>query len=97
MVHSIQRADVMAVENDLVFQLVPVLLDMVVLDHDDYHLYFIEELVEVQNLVLHNLLLCEEWVESLERTSQVALLDVKHLKSGTLTNVIYILLIGESV
>ena len=50
MVHTLQRADIMAVEHDLPFQLVPVLLDVVVLHHDDHHVDLREELVEVEHL-----------------------------------------------
>ena len=66
----------MAIKNNLALQLIPVLLDVVVLHHDDNHIYLIEELIKVQNLVLHNLLLSEEGIESLQRTCQVALLNV---------------------
>lgn len=37
MVHPLQRADIMAIQHDFAFQLVPVLLDVVVLHHDDLH------------------------------------------------------------
>ena len=93
----LQRADVMAVEYNLPLQLVPVLLDMVVLDHYDHHVHLAQELVEVEDLVLDNRLLGEEGVESLERTGEVALLDVEHLKGRALADVIDILLVGEAV
>ena len=63
MVHPLQRADIMAVEHHFPFQLVPVLLDVVVLHHDDDHVHLREELVEVEELVLHDGLLGEEGVE----------------------------------
>ena len=87
----------MAIEHNFAFQLVPVLLNMIMLHHNDHHIHLIEELVEVQDLVLDNLLLGEEGVEGLERTGKVALLDVEHLEGGAFTDVIDILLIGESV
>ena len=65
MVHPFQRADIMAVEHHFAFQLVPVLLDVVVLHHDDHHVHLREELVEVADLVLHDGLLGEEGVEGL--------------------------------
>ena len=68
MVHTLKRADVVAVEDDLAFQLVPVLLDVVVLHHDDHHIHLAEELVEVKNLVLDNLLLGKERIKCLQRT-----------------------------
>ncbi len=98
MVHVLlDRADVMAIQNDLALEFVPVLLDVVVLDHNDHHIHLGEELVEVENLVLDNLLLGEEGVEGLERTGEVTLLDVEHLKGRALADVIDILLVGEAV
>ena len=87
----------MAIQNHLALELVPVLLDVVVLDHNDHHIHLGEELVEVENLVLDNLLLGEEGVEGLERTGEVALLDVEHLEGRAFADVIDILLVGEAV
>ena len=50
MVHPLQRADIVAVEHHFPFQLVPVLLDVVVIHHDDNHVHLQEELVEVEHL-----------------------------------------------
>ena len=98
MVHVLhERADVMAIQNHLALKFVPVLLDVVVLDHNDHHIHLGEELVEVENLVLDNLLLGEEGVEGLEGTGEMALLDVEHLKGRALADVIDILLVGEAV
>ena len=87
----------MAIQNNLTFQLVPVLLDMVVLHHDDHHVNFIQELIKVQNLVLHDFFVGEERVEGLEGTSEVTLLDVDHLEGGAFTDVVYVLLVSEAV
>ena len=87
----------MAIKDYFSFQLIPVLLDVVVLNHNHHHINFAEELIEVQDLVLHNLLLSEERVEGLEWTGEVALLDVEHLEGGTLANIIHVLLIGEAI
>ena len=65
----------MAIQNHLSLELVPVLLDVVVLDHNDHHIHLGEELVEVEDLVLDNLLLGEKGVEGLEGTGEVALPD----------------------
>lgn len=97
MINAFEGADVVAVEDDLALELVPVLLDVVVLDHDDHHVNLAEELIEVQNLILHNLFLGEEGVEGLERTGQVTLLDVEHLEGRTLADVVHVLLIGEAI
>ena len=97
MIDTVQGADIMTIENDLALQLVPILLDMVVLDHNDHHFHLAEELVEVQYLVLHNLLLGEEGVEGLEGTGEMALLNVEHLESGTLADVVHILLIRQAI
>ena len=98
MVHVLlERADIMAIQNHLALELIPVLLDVVVLDHNDHNIHLGEELVEVENLVLDNLFLGEEGVEGLERTGEVALLDVEHLEGRALADVIDILLVGEAV
>ena len=98
MVHILaNRADVVAIQNHFTSELVPVLFDVVVLDHNDHHIHLGEELVEVEDLVLDNLLLGEEGVEGLERTGKVALLDVEHLEGRTLADVIDVLLVGEAV
>ena len=64
-----QRADIMAIQNYFTLQLVPVLLNVIVLHHDNHHIHLAEELVEVQNLVLHNGLVGEEGVEAREGAS----------------------------
>ena len=58
----------MTVQNHLAFQFVPILLDVIMLYHDDHHINLGEELIEVQNLVLHNLLLRKERIESFQGT-----------------------------
>ena len=55
----------MAIQHNFALQLIPILLDMVMLDHDNHHIHFVKELVEIQDLVLDNLLLGEERVEAL--------------------------------
>ena len=80
MVYSLQRTDIEAVEDYLALQLIPVLLDVIVLNHDDNHIYISEELIEVIVLVLGNLVAYEEWVVALERTCEVTLLKFEHLE-----------------
>ena len=65
MIYSFKRTDVMAIQDHLTLQLVPILLDMVVFHHNNNHIYLVQELVEVQNLVLHDFLLSEEGIEGL--------------------------------
>ena len=50
-IYTLQRANVLAVENHFAFQFVPILLDVVVFHHDDHHIHLIQELVKVQNLM----------------------------------------------
>ena len=97
MIHAIQVEDVAAVKYNLAFQLIGIGLDMIMLHHHHHHIDLGEELVEVENLILHNLLLGEEGVEGLEGTGEVALLDVEHLEGGAFAHVIDVLLVGESV
>ena len=91
------RADVVAIEDNLALELVPVLLEVVVLDHNDHHIHFVQEPVEVEDLVLHDFLVGEEGVEGLEGTGEVALLDVEHLEGRALADVVHVLLVGEAV
>ena len=79
-----KRADIMAIQNDLAFQLVPVLLDVIMFNHDDHHVNLVEELVKIKNLVGNDFLVGEEGVEALQRAGEVALLDVKHLEGRAL-------------
>ena len=98
MIHPLpRRADVVAVEDDLAAELVQVLLDVVMLDHDDNHVHLVQEAVEVEDLVRNYGLVGEEGVETLQRTGEVALLDVEHLEGRTLTDVIDVLLVGDSI
>ena len=97
MIYPFQRADVVAIKYDLPLQLLPVLLDVVVLHHDHHHIHLVQELVEVQDLVLHDRLLREERVEGLQRPGQVTLLDVQHLQGRALADVIHVLLVGQAV
>lgn len=52
MINSFQRTNITAIKDDFTFELVPVLLDMVVFDHNDHHVHVVDELVEVAVLVL---------------------------------------------
>lgn len=80
MIHSLQRTDIEAVEDYLALQLVPILLDVIVLDHDDNHINIGEELVKVVILVNCDLVAYEEGVVALERTCKVTLLEFEHLE-----------------
>ena len=81
----------MAIQNHLIFQLVPVLLDMVMFHHDDHHVDFVEELVEVKDLVRDNFLFSKERVEALQRTGQMTLLDIEHLQGRALTDIVHVM------
>lgn len=69
----------MTIEDNLALKLVPILLDLIVLHHDDYHIDISEELVEIVILVLHNVFLDERIID-LERTGEMALLAFEHLE-----------------
>ena len=47
MVHAFQRTNVMTIEDNFALEFVPVLLNLVVFYHDDYHIDIGEELVEI--------------------------------------------------
>ena len=97
MIHPLQRTNIVTVKDDLTLQLVPILLDMVVLDHDDHHVHFIKEAVEVKNLVLNYFLFSIVRVEALERPSEVALLAFEHLEGGRFADIVHILLVSDAV
>lgn len=80
MINSLLRTDVEAVEDHFALEFVPVLLDVVVLDHDYYHINICKELIKVGELILGNLVVLKEWVVALEWVCKVALLKFKHLK-----------------
>ena len=65
MINTLYWADVVAIKYNLAFELIPVLLNMVVLDHNDHQIYLFQELVKIQNLIGYNRLLREERIKSL--------------------------------
>ena len=89
--------DIMAIKNNSALELFPVLFDVVVLHHDHHHIHLIEELVKIQDLVLDDSLLRKEGIKSLERTSEVAFLDVQHLQGWALTDVIHVFFVGQAI
>ena len=65
MVHVLlDRADVMAIQNDLALEFVPVLLNVVVLDHNDNHIDLGEELVEVEDLAQNKFFVKEKIIST---------------------------------
>ena len=80
MINTLQRTDIEAIKDYLTFELVPVLFDVVVLNHDDYHINISEELIKVIVLILCNLVANEEWIIALQWTCEVPLLKLKHLE-----------------
>ena len=69
MINTFERTDVMAVEDDLALEFVPVLLDLIVLNHNDYHIEIGEELVEIVVQILNNVFLDERFI-NLKRTDE---------------------------
>lgn len=86
-----------AVKNDLSLKTLLVIKDMLMLDENDHHVNVLEELVEVGVLVLSDPVVLEERVVTLERSCKVTFLSLKHLEGRGLSEVIYILLVGETV
>mgnify|MGYP007026762640 FL=1 len=97
MIYILKRADVEAIKNYFTLELVPVLFDVVVLNHDDNHIYIGEELIEVVILVFCDLIADEERIVALERTGKMTLLKLEHLESWRLTIIIDILLISKTI
>lgn len=86
-----------AVKNDLSLKTLLVIKDMLMLDENDHHVNVLEELVEVGVLVLSDSVVLKERVVTLERSCKVTFLSLKHLEGRGLSEVIYILLVGEAV
>jgi len=86
----------MAVQNDLPLQFVPVLLDMVVLDHDDHHIHLAQEFVEVEHLTTDHLPV-KQGVIGLEGLREVALLALEELERRALADIVDVLLVGKAV
>ena len=96
MIDVFQRADIMAVQDDLAFQLVPAALDLVVLDHHHDHVHVRKESIEIVILVLHDILV-DERVVDLQRLGQMTFLAFEQLQRRAFADVIDILLVGEAV
>lgn len=71
----------MAIQDNLALH-IPVLLDVIVLDHKDLHIHLIKEQVKIQYLVLHKDSVCEEGIDGLERTGQAELRVITQFVSG---------------
>lgn len=97
MIHTLKRANIEAVKYNLALQLIPVQLDVVVLNHDDHHIHVVDEIIEVVELVLCNLVVLQEWVVALQWTGKVTLLQFQHLESGRLAIIVNILLICKAI
>lgn len=96
MINSLLLDDVAAVEDDFAAEFVGLLLDFIVLDHDDNEVNIIEERVEVMELVGDDVLL-DEGIVALEGTGKMALLGLQQLECGAFAAVVNVLLIGEAV
>lgn len=97
MIHPNQRTNVETVEHDLAFEFIPILFYVIMLDHNHHHVNILQELVEVRVLVRGNLVVIKKRIVALERPSEVTLLCLKHLECWRLAEVVYILLVGETI
>ena len=76
MITIIQRANVLAVEDNLALKFVPVMLDLIVLDHYDDEVDVCEECIKVVVLVRDHILL-DEGVIDLQWFCEVTFLTLK--------------------
>ena len=86
----------MAVKDHLALQFVHILFDLIMLDHNDYQITAVDELIQVMHLV-GNYILCNEGVIALKRSCQMMTLRSKKLKGRRLSHVIHVLFIGKAV
>lgn len=92
-----QGADVEAVKDNFAFEFIPILLDVVMLDHDDNHVNVAEELIKIMELILCYLMVFEERVIAFEGARKVTLLGLKELEGRTLAEVINIFFVGQAI
>ena len=78
-IRPLQRADVVAVEDDLAAKFIPTLLNFIMLDHDDDKVDVIEEVVEVMILVRDDVLF-DKGIIDLQGFGQVPLQTFKQLQ-----------------
>lgn len=97
MKYFLKRTNIAAIKDNHILELIPVLLDMVMLNKYNNHVNVLEELVEVGVLVLGYPVVLKERVITLEWPCEVTLLRLKHLEGRGLSEVIYIFLVGEAV
>lgn len=79
MVHFLHvlGADVAAVENYLATKSIKILLDVVVLYHDNHHVDVFEKCLKIRKLVLGDFPIFEEWVIAFQRTGKMPFLGFK--------------------
>ena len=63
MINPFQWADIVAVEDDLPLEFVPIALDLVVLDHDYYKVDVVQECIKVVILVGNHIFFDERVVD----------------------------------
>ena len=86
----------MAVQYDLAPELVPVLPDLVMLDHYHHKVHILQESVKVV-ILIGNDIFPYQGVIDLQRFREMPLLAFKQLQGGTLPDIIHILLVGKAV
>lgn len=62
MINAFKWTNIETVKNNLTFEFIPVLFDVVVLNHDYDHIYIVDELIEIRELVLRDLVVFKEWI-----------------------------------
>ena len=74
MINAFKRTDIEAVKNNLALQLIPISLNVIMLNHNNNHIYINKKLIEVIVLIFCNLVSYEEWVITLKWTCKMILL-----------------------
>lgn len=96
MIYPFNRANVVAVKDDLASEFVPIALNLVVLNHDDDHIHIIQESIEVMVLILHNIPFNQRIID-LQRLGEMTFLAFKELEGRAFADVIDIFLVGQAV
>lgn len=96
MIHTVYRADIVTVKDNLALEFIPILPYLVMLYHNDHQVYIVQERIEIEKLILNNPLV-DKRVINFERARQITLLGFEQLQGRRLADIIHILLVCQAI
>lgn len=69
MINSLKWTNIETIQYHLTLEPIPVVLDVIVLNHQYYHINILQELIEIRELILCNLVVLEKRIVALQWTS----------------------------